>query len=105
MSLTDTKDTSWGRRERWQRIFGIYLFVLGGTHFLAPGPWDVMTRLVRADNVRRWTYGFGAFESAMGVLVLNRRTRWVGYLSLLAQGGLLMSLRAAVVHAKESRHP
>ncbi|WP_079622305.1 hypothetical protein [Mycobacteroides abscessus] len=60
-----------------------------------------MTRLVIVEDVRRWTHRFGAFETALGVLVLNSKTRWLGYAGLILQGAFLIRCRAAVLRARD----
>lgn len=65
-------------------ILGVYLMVVGASHILVPRPWERLTRMAFTENIRRWTYGIGVAESSLGLLIVNPRTRLLGY----AAGGV-----------------
>jgi hypothetical protein len=73
------------------RAGGAGLAATGVAHFVAPQPFESLSKVAFPEDTRRWVYQNGFTELVLGLALAFRRTRIVGSLGGLAYIGFLVS--------------
>ncbi|ALR11431.1 hypothetical protein BST43_06825 [Mycobacteroides saopaulense] len=73
------------------RAGGAGLAATGVAHFVAPQPFESISKVAFPEDTRRWVYQNGFTELLLGLALAFRRTRIVGSLGGLAYIGFLIS--------------
>ncbi|MDM2495808.1 hypothetical protein PP564_06895 [Mycobacteroides abscessus] len=73
------------------RAGGAGLAATGVAHFVAPQPFESISKVAFPEDTRRWVYQNGFTELLLGLALAFRRTRIVGSLSGLAYVAFLVS--------------
>ncbi|WP_078309034.1 MULTISPECIES: hypothetical protein [unclassified Mycobacterium] len=73
------------------RAGGAGLAATGVAHFVAPQPFESLSKVAFPEDTRRWVYQNGFTELLLGLALAFRRTRIVGSLGGLAYIGFLVS--------------
>ncbi|MBB4855584.1 putative membrane protein [Mycobacteroides chelonae] len=73
------------------RAGGAGLAATGIAHFVAPQPFESISKVAFPEDTRRWVYQNGFTELLLGLALAFRRTRIVGSLGGLAYIGFLIS--------------
>ncbi|WP_078354270.1 hypothetical protein [Mycobacteroides chelonae] len=73
------------------RAGGAGLAATGVAHFIAPQPFESLSKVAFPEDTRRWVYQNGVTELLLGLALAFRRTRIVGSLGGLAYIGFLVS--------------
>ncbi|MGH3726649.1 MAG: hypothetical protein ACRDUS_21285 [Mycobacterium sp.] len=73
------------------RAGGAGLAATGVAHFVAPQPFESLSKVAFPEDTRRWVYQNGVTELLLGLALAFRRTRIVGSLGGLAYIGFLVS--------------
>ncbi len=73
------------------RAGGAGLAATGVAHFVAPQPFESISKVAFPEDTRRWVYQNGFTELLLGLALAFRRTRIVGSLGGLAYIGFLVS--------------
>ncbi|SFB19964.1 hypothetical protein SAMN05216266_10672 [Amycolatopsis marina] len=77
------------------KTFGFLLAATGAAHFAAPQVFEPVSAAAFPEDTRSWVYRNGATELAIGLAVVNRRTRKLGFAAFAAYGAWLGSRVAA----------
>lgn len=75
--------------DRSFRAFGIASASSGFAHFVAPKPFIAISAPIFPEDTEKWVKINGASEAAIGLALLDRRTRPFGVIGLLAYGAYL----------------
>ncbi|MFG1929224.1 hypothetical protein ACGFK1_01010 [Mycobacterium sp. NPDC048908] len=70
--------------ERWALFGGLALTVSGIAHLLCPAAFEPVNRLAFKDNIRAHVLINGSIEAALGIALLNSRTRQAALAATLA---------------------
>ncbi|CPU50499.1 membrane protein [Mycobacteroides abscessus] len=73
------------------RAGGAGLAATGVAHFVAPQPFESISKVAFPEDTRRWVYQNGVTELLLGLALAFRRTRIVGGLGGLAYVAFLVS--------------
>ncbi|MGY0479577.1 hypothetical protein ACW5SQ_09585 [Mycobacteroides abscessus] len=73
------------------RAGGAGLAATGVAHFVAPQPFESISKVAFPEDTRRWVYQNGFTELLLGLALAFRRTRIVGSLGDLAYVAFLVS--------------
>ncbi|MGC7198439.1 hypothetical protein RBA03_20035 [Mycobacteroides abscessus subsp. massiliense] len=73
------------------RAGGAGLAATGVAHFVAPQPFESISKVAFPEDTRRWVYRNGVTELLLGLALAFRRTRIVGGLGGLAYVAFLVS--------------
>ncbi|MUM16023.1 hypothetical protein FZI91_12310 [Mycobacterium sp. CBMA271] len=73
------------------RAGGAGLAATGVAHFVAPQPFESISKVAFPEDTRRWVYQNGFTELLLGLALTFRRTRIAGALGSLAYAGFLAS--------------
>ncbi|OHU30427.1 hypothetical protein BKG76_01260 [Mycobacteroides franklinii] len=73
------------------RAGGAGLAATGVAHFVAPQPFESISKVAFPEDTRRWVYQNGFTELLLGLALAFRRTRIVGGLGGLAYVAFLVS--------------
>ncbi|AWG65698.1 hypothetical protein [Mycobacteroides abscessus] len=73
------------------RAGGAGLAAIGVAHFVAPQPFESISKVAFPEDTRRWVYQNGVTELLLGLALAFRRTRIVGGLGGLAYVAFLVS--------------
>ncbi len=73
------------------RAAGAGLAATGIAHFVAPQPFESLSKVAFPEDTRRWVYQNGLTELLLGLALAFRRTRIVGSVGSLAYIGFLVS--------------
>ncbi|AMT70595.1 DoxX family protein [Mycobacteroides immunogenum] len=73
------------------RAGGAGLAATGVAHFVAPQPFESISKVAFPEDTRRWVYQNGFTELLLGLALAFRRTRIVGSLGGLAYVAFLVS--------------
>ncbi|MFW0792014.1 hypothetical protein [Gordonia sp. CPCC 205333] len=69
--------------DRGFKVGGVGLATSGFAHFVAPGPFVAISRFVFPEDTDNWVKVNGASEAAIGLALLDSRTRTAGVIGLL----------------------
>lgn len=71
------------------RLTGVALATSGFAHFVAPSPFVAISRPVFPERTARWVKINGGSEAAIGLALIDSRTRVFGVIGLLVYGAHL----------------
>ena len=83
--------------ERWALFGGLALTVSGVAHLVCPPAFEPVNRLAFKDNIRAHVLINGSIEAALGLALLNSRTRRAALAATLAY---LTYFNASLLHAQ-----
>lgn len=62
------------------RVFGVGVAGMGAAHFVAPKPFEAISKVAFPEDTRRWVYQNGGTELLLGLALTFPRTRVLGYI-------------------------
>lgn len=71
------------------RSTGVTVAATGIAHFVAPRPFVALTKPMFTEDTEKWVQVNGATETAIGLALVDRRTRLYGLIGLLAYSAYL----------------
>lgn len=74
---------------RLSLLAGGLIAATGAAHFAAPQVFESVSKMSFPNNTRKWVYGNGATEVALGLALIPRKTRKAGLAGLAAYGAFL----------------
>ena len=83
--------------ERWALFSGLALTVSGVAHLVRPPAFEPANRLAFKDNIRAHVLINGSIEAALGLALLNSRTRRAALAATLAY---LTYFNASLLHTQ-----
>ncbi|MEC4616367.1 MULTISPECIES: GNAT family protein [Tsukamurella] len=66
------------------KISGVLLAASGAAHFVAPRPFVFISKPMFPDDTEKWVRRNGAAEAGIGLALIRKETRPIGFVGLIA---------------------